>query len=300
MNYQALLYFRTAAQVQHFTRAAKQLNLTQPALSKAIKNLESELGVPLFYKSGRGVVLTAYGEVFYKSVCFALNEIEDAVVTIDQMQKRKQNNISISALFSMYADFLPDCIIEFRRAYKKASFQIEYKVTSSILQDILSGKLTFGICSDFETDLEQYDNIEYKLLWKEKLKLIVPLDHQLAEEKKVRIEELRNEHFIVYRKTPFGINCIIEKMCQDAGFVRDIVMEGFNDYSVLGLVAAGEGVAVISERTPMDLNKVALLDFDTPQVPMRSIYLIYNKDANLTQAEKEFLRFLVSRVEKEQ
>ena len=68
MNFQSLVYFKTVAELQHYTKAASTLFITQPALSKAIHNLEVELGVTLFQKEGRNVTLTPSGAVFYEYV----------------------------------------------------------------------------------------------------------------------------------------------------------------------------------------------------------------------------------------
>ena len=76
MNYQSLIYFKRVAELQHYTRAAKALYMTQPALSKAIRNLEEELGASLFRREGRNVVLTPYGSLFYEYVKRSVEEMD--------------------------------------------------------------------------------------------------------------------------------------------------------------------------------------------------------------------------------
>lgn len=76
MNLQQLIYFRKIAELQHYTKAAEELHITQPCLSHAISELESELGVPLFYKSGRNIRLTQYGECYLSHVQAALDALD--------------------------------------------------------------------------------------------------------------------------------------------------------------------------------------------------------------------------------
>ena len=90
MNLSQLRYFRKLAQVQHFTKAAEELYITQPALSNSIKQLENELGIPLFEQQGRNVRLTKYGKEFNTYVCEGLDVIDKGV----QIAQEQANNLS--------------------------------------------------------------------------------------------------------------------------------------------------------------------------------------------------------------
>ena len=76
MEIQQLQYFKTVAQLQHMTRAAEKLSISQPALSKSISNIEKELGIPLFDRQGRSIFLNRYGQLFLESVEVILTEYE--------------------------------------------------------------------------------------------------------------------------------------------------------------------------------------------------------------------------------
>ena len=99
MNFQSLVYFKTVAELQHYTKAASTLFITQPALSKAIHNLEVELGVTLFQKEGRNVTLTPSGAVFYEYVKRAVDEINNGMKAVQHRADVERNIIFVSALF---------------------------------------------------------------------------------------------------------------------------------------------------------------------------------------------------------
>ena len=85
MNLNHLYYFKTLAGLEHYAKAAKELNISQPSLSYAIAGLEKELGVPLFRKKGRNVALTSYGKAFEEYVTIAIAQLEDGVRFIQNM-----------------------------------------------------------------------------------------------------------------------------------------------------------------------------------------------------------------------
>ena len=148
MNFQSLVYFKTVAELQHYTKAASTLFITQPALSKAIHNLEVELGVTLFQKEGRNVTLTPSGAAFYEYVKRAVDEINNGIAAVQHRADVERNIIFVSALFSNYTEFLPEKIAQFRKMNPTYRFRIEYKYTSIIVNDVLQGNSELGLCSN--------------------------------------------------------------------------------------------------------------------------------------------------------
>ena len=122
LNWQHLMYFLVAADTGHFTRASELLFITQSALTKAINNLESELGAPLFEKKGRNIKLTVYGESFYENVSGAAEELNGGVRKIHDMIDLKSGSISVSATYTMCAEYLPNIIRKYRRKYPDTDF----------------------------------------------------------------------------------------------------------------------------------------------------------------------------------
>lgn len=168
MNFQSLVYFKTVAELQHYTKAASTLFITQPALSKAIHNLEVELGVTLFQKEGRNVTLTPSGAVFYEYVKRAVDEINNGMKAVQHRADVERNIIFVSALFSNYTEFLPEKIAQFRKMNPTYRFRIEYKYTSIIVNDVLQGNSELGLCSNLSPDDPVLCSLDRRVIHKER------------------------------------------------------------------------------------------------------------------------------------
>lgn len=292
MNYQSLLYFKTVAELQHFTRAAGALYITQPALSKAIHNLESELGTALFQKDGRNVTLTHSGSLFYEYVKRSVDEIDAGVAAVRRLVDIKRSTIFLTALFSMYAIYLPDKILSFRRRYPDSRFSMEYKYTTAVLQDVLQGRADLGICSNFET-VGEYAPLCKRTLYREPIGLIVGKDHPFARREKVGIEELRDERMIVYIRSELGTNGILADLCRPYGFEPNVVAEAYNDYGVFGMVQAGEGIAIIPFTGVLNMSGVTQVALDVDFPLTRNINLVWRADGDISPVATRFRDLLL-------
>jgi DNA-binding transcriptional LysR family regulator len=281
MNYQALLYFKAVAELQHYTNAADALFITQPALSKAIHNLESELGTPLFHKDGRNVSLTKCGALFYEHVKRSIAEIDEGVAAVKRLVDIEHNTVFLSAIFSTYAIYLPDKILKFRRQHPECRFSMEFKYTTAILEDIVHKRSELGICSDFKK-VGDYATLDSASLYREPLCLIVGRDHRLARHEKVKVEELRNERFIIFIRSNVGTNGILSELCARHGFEPNFAAEAYNDYGVIGMVSAGDGIALLPNTGFLNTTSIVQLPLDIDTPLYRTIHLVWNKEARLS------------------
>lgn len=293
MNYQYLIYFKTVAELQHYTRAAEALFITQPALSKAIRNLEHELGVSLFQKEGRNVILTSYGTLFYEYVKRAVEEINNGLFALRRMDAINHNTIFASVLFSMYTNYLSDRMFTFQKKHPNCRFSIEYKYTSGILHDILTGNSHLGICGNFFTKGE-WLHLDKHTLFSEPVALLVNTNHPFAKKDVVAPIELKNEKFIVYTKSGLGTNMVLNDLCKPFGFLPNIVAEAYDDYGVIGMVSLGTGIAVVPQNSFISANYVKIVPFDTPEPVCRDINLVWNRCNPLPPLAQEFFDFLTS------
>lgn len=292
MNYQSLIYFKTVAELQHYTRAANELYITQPALSKAIRNLESEFGTALFQKDGRNVTLTKSGKLFYEYVKRSVDEIDEGIAAVRRLTDIERNTIFLSALFSMYAIYLPDKVLRFRHQNPGCRFSMEYKYTTAILHDVLKGRAELGICSDFDTKGE-FSSLKKLVLYKEPISLLVGKDHPFAGRKKISVEELRGERFIVYIRSNLGTNKIIGDLCRPYGFEPNIVAEAYNDYGVFGMVSAGDGIAIIPTIGVLNFNGITQVALDVDFPLTRDINIVWKANSQLSPMAARFRNMLV-------
>ena len=292
MNYQHLTYFKTLAEEQHFTNASAILHVSQPALTKAIRGMESELGVALFKKSGRNVVLTKYGSIFYAYVSKAITDLDTGIDKVRHEAALDSNTVFISALFSLYNTFLPERILSFRRVFPQVHFHSEYKFTSAVIDDVLAGNSELGICSSFE---EEGDcaNLERYTLFSEPISLIVPKNHPFASEESIPVTSLKGEHFIAYYISNRGTNKILQDLCAPYGFMPTFTQEGYNDFGVISLVASGEGIAIMPTANLILNPDIVKVKLDIQKPLQRNIFLIWDRTRTLPPLVRHFRQWMM-------
>lgn len=259
MEWQQLEYFQTVANMQHMTLAAETLKLTQPALSRSIARLESELGVPLFDRQGRSIVLNRYGQGFLNHVNNILDEYEEAKREIRDIINPEKGEVSLGFLHTLGASYIPDLIKDFSRKYPGIKFQLHQNSTNILLNQLISGEI--DLCMTSPT--ENMQQMKWTHLWSEELFVIVPAGHHLAGLKKIDLEQIADEPLISFKKG-YGIRRITDDLLQKAGLTPRITFEGEEVHTVIGLVAAGLGVAFIPDTKGMHRKEISILHIKSP------------------------------------
>ena len=218
MDWHQLKFFQTLASINNFTKTADELSLSQSALSRSISRLEEELGVPLFERKSRGVVLNRYGEIFLKHVNQAMSEIAEAKQEINNMVDPFHGTIALAFIQPLGSSFIPDLIGEFQNETPEIRFQLTQDTTKIILSKIESAEIDVGFCSPQES----HENLSTFPIMNQELFLIVHKDHRLAGTEQVDLCEVANDPFIFYRPES-ALHDVIEGLCHNAGV--DMVRE---------------------------------------------------------------------------
>lgn len=144
MTLSQLYYFRKLAQLEHYTKAAQELYISQPSLSASIASLEEELDVKLFQKSGRNVHLTDTGRQFYEIVCRCLNILEAGIEDL-QSQDKEESVIDLVCEAPLLLDFIPKLLASFQNSYGDSiKFHLHCDDLSGIMTGVRTGKYSFG------------------------------------------------------------------------------------------------------------------------------------------------------------
>lgn len=243
MELRQLRYFIAVAEERSFSRAAARLHISQPPLSTQIMTLEKELATRLFERSNRGVSLTAAGAVFYEEMRAVLVRLEHGKTRTRQAGQGHVGTLSIG--FVSIADYgiLPPALKEFRGRFPAVEVQLHELTTDLQIREMRAGRLDLGVALG---PLQEPDLV-FEPLLQEELVLAAPIGHRLTKLKgAVDLPAFSKEDFIVPpRDVAPGLYDLIISRCSSSGFVPRITQHARQMQTVVSLVAAGMGVALV-------------------------------------------------------
>lgn len=280
-----LKYFQLVARLQHMTKAARELNVSQPSLSITISRIEEELGAPLFIRKGRNIVLNEYGKTFYNHVDTILNELENAKQEIKDLVGTQNKQISIEATS---ASILTGILKEFMSANNGCSIRQSIGTMQEIESHLRTGELDFAIT--FPPISNQ--NIESILLIEEVLDLVVPITHRFANRKSIKLEEVSSDQFICMVKGT-SFRELTDSLCHTAGFTPNVIFEG--DFQLMSeLLLSGNGVSLVPKSFCKAYSNplIAFLEIESP-ICRRTVSLSYLKNKHLSEFAKAFKQFVI-------
>ena len=237
-------YFMALAEELNFSRAAQRLHMSQPPLSKQIKQLETELGSQLFDRVGRGVRLTEAGELLFAEAQRILSQIEQTKNLIQRVGRGEVGQITLGFTPSAANEVLPPILLEFGNRYPEVELSL-HEMKADQLVDRLSN---MWIDVAFLLLPFEDDRFHCKTVSREPLVIALPSEHPLASEPTVKMRALANEPFVLparHRYMP-GVYGQITALCRRAGFTPNVVQKDvWQMQTILGLVGGGIGVALV-------------------------------------------------------
>ncbi|MDP8821882.1 LysR family transcriptional regulator [Serratia marcescens] len=241
MELRHLRYFIAVAEEQNFSRAAERLHISQPPLSRQIQQLEASLGVRLFKRGSRPLVLTAAGRFLYgHALQFLAQSLE--LKTMTQRVGQVERPLSLGFVASTLYDILPQLIRRFRTAHPEVGLSLHEMTTLEQTRALKEGKIDVGFGRIRHEDM----HIRRIILREEPLMAALAADHPLARSEGLTLRALQAETLIVYPQTPrpsFADQVLAT--FRDRALVPRKIMEVRELQVALGLVAAGEGIALV-------------------------------------------------------
>ncbi|GIO15889.1 putative HTH-type transcriptional regulator YybE [Cohnella xylanilytica] len=292
MEWQQLEYFYVVGHMEHMTAAAQRLSVTQPAMSRAISRLEKELGVPLFERQGRSIVLNRYGRRFLKRVDNMMREYEEGREELQRMLDPEAGEVSLGFLHTMGMSVIPDLLRGFRERHPQIRVKLSQNTTTSLLEQLAEGGIDICMIAS-PGAAEQF---RWAHLWTEELFVAVPAGHGLADRNSIRLEEIRDEPLITFKKG-YGLRTIADNLLKEAGITPSIVFEGDEVHTVAGLTASGLGVSLIPGVQGLDENRLRLLPVDHPPC-RRQMGVAWVEDRYMPPTAGLFLRFVLEMFDK--
>jgi LysR family transcriptional regulator, transcription activator of glutamate synthase operon len=294
MELRQLRYFVAVAHKKHFTQAAEELNLAQPALSQQIHQLERDLGVTLFERTSRRVRLTAAGEALLVRAERILAEVVRAQMEMQEYTGLARGRVVIGALQSLEAFRFPALLARFHMHYPGIEIVLREESTERLLELLDTGQLDLTVIQiidgSWPLELTASSVVSEKLLTEE-LVLVVAPNHALAHHQHVTMEELRDESFVLF-KPGSGLRHTVIQRSLGAGFTPRILFESGELGTIRSLVAEGLGVSVLPQSVAEAPGReVAVVSFGPPP-PMRTVMLAWHSNIYHAPAAAAFLSFI--------
>lgn len=290
MNLDHLRYFVKLSELRHYTRAAEQLCISQPSLSHAISQLESELGVPLFEKSGRNTVLTRYGEEFLECAQRSLG-ILDAGMESLQRSAKGEGVVRLGFLRTLGVDFIPKLTSDFIAADPNSGVEFSFHsdLSSGLIDGLLQHKFDLVFCSEPEKSL----GLTATPVTSQKLVMIVPNGHPLADRGSIGLAETL-EYPAVWFAKGSGLRKVVDGMYEKVGGKPISVVETEEDEVIAGLVAAGFGIAVVPDMDMLHKLDISVLEITSPPYH-RDFFMVWDDSVFMSPAAQRFRSFVLGR-----
>lgn len=279
-------YFTEVAKHLSFTKAASTLHVSQPSISKAIQNLEAELGVPLFYRSSKQLELTDAGKAVLVNAQQVLAAFKNLRSELTDLMELKKGEIRIGIPPIVGVEFFSKLISLYKEKYPYIEIKLTEVGTKKIRQGVEEGELDIGIICNLCVPNDQLESIG---ILKDPLMLIVHKDHSLASLPSVEMSQLEKEAFIIYRKDFTLYDRIIEE-CSKNGFFPTIACESSQKDLIVEMVAAKVGIALLPKKICEKLQNDKIIS-----VPLKEqnlfleLGLTWRKNRYLSFAVREFL-----------
>lgn len=288
MTLNQILYFHSVAQCQNYHLAASKLNISQPSLSRAIANLEDELGIILFERKGRTVSLTKYGKIFLEHADRILNDVK---VAERQMEKLSGNagHVDIAYVFPLAAQYIPHTVRQFLKKGKNK--QISFSFHQTYTREMVNGLKAGQYDVIFGSYVENEPDIQFVPILNQEMILITPLGHPLAGKPDPVLRDLERYPVMGYDRTS-GLGGFTNRIYSSYSVNPDIICESPDENAIASLVAENFGIALVADVDILDhfpLEKLRLTD-----VKLRhTVYMAYIKNRYQIPAVRNFISFIL-------
>lgn len=287
MELRQLKAFVKTAETLSFSQAAKELCVTQSALSQSLKKLEEELGAPLFYRDSHIVMLTDAGQALLPQAKKTLEESENCFAKLNDLVGMKRGSLNIGITHS-YRIISSDTLNRFISEYPGINFHIYYK-SSEELMTMLENK-ELDVVLSYKTSTYSNPQIESHNLFDDKLCVIVSRFHELAKKEKVTLEEVA-KYPLALPTEGTQARILLNKILEKYHFRLNPRIEIDEVTPLLSLVAYGKIVTILSGHSCRTKEGTVAIPLDVEGAEMQGCFHL-RKDSYLKKTAKEFLRLL--------
>jgi LysR family hydrogen peroxide-inducible transcriptional activator len=294
MELRQLHYFVVLAHRLHFTQAAEEIAIAQPALSQQIQALERELGVRLFERTPRHIRLTPAGEALLVHAERMLALADTLSAEMCAYTNVQRGRLRIGLLQTLGASRLSGLLARFHARYAGIEIVLHEDMTEPMVEQLEEGKLDLAWMHTIGTIFPQTvlpKQIEVKVVFTEAVLLAGVSHHPLAGRKHIAWSSLQAEEFILF-KPGSGLRQVVLHLAQQAGFHPQVVFESGDIGSIRALVSEGVGISIFPQSV-IDAPGRTIIPLDlSPALPHRTIQLAWHRQRASTPTIQAFLDFV--------
>jgi len=243
MELRHLRYFLAVSEALSFTKAAAQLRVAQPALSRQVQDLEDEIGVDLLKRSPRGVTLTAEGKLFLEETRALLRRAEESVEKVRALARGQFGDLHVGYASALTVELLPPAIAAFNKAFPRVNVVLHDLSRNQFIEGLQSGALEIGVVP-VAADMKN-DGIEFEVLRTYPFCVALPPSHRLARLKAIPLEKVAAEPLLgLRRKDNVGFYQVLDRVFSSPGIKPRVAVECDTSSSLITAIEAGRGIAL--------------------------------------------------------
>jgi len=246
MELRHLRYFQAVAEELSYSRAAERLRIAQPALSRAVQEIEAELGGPVLDRNRRRVSLTPAGKVLLRETAIVFERWEEAMRRVKRTAAGEEGELRLGYIGPPTQPFLGRLLAEYRKRFPRVAVHLEERTPERVWEMLAKGRLSVAFTRPVSA--APASGLRTLLLRNERFGAVVPASHPLAARKTLSWKALAGEPLVVLaRREGVGSHDGVLTACRQAGFAPRIAYTPSLIGTVLSYVEAGAGVGIVPE-----------------------------------------------------
>jgi len=276
MELRHLRYFVAAAEEMSISRAAVRLRVSQPPLSRQIRDLEEEIGTTLFDRGNKRLHLTAAGEFFLQEAKKILSEVERATRFAKATGSGQAGLITVGFLSPLGGMFLPQVVRSFRQIHPSVDVDLVEVVPRKQIEALRNGQIDLAFVA--KAEVESADEFVFETVMEVELQVALGPNHHLAKLKQIPLYELRDEAFIVLKRASAPeTHELLLRLCRSAGFEPRVTKQSDRAQTILELIATGTGVAILPAPFGRYRSEVVMRPL-APKPVLIPLCMVWRKD----------------------
>jgi len=292
MSYQLELrhftYFLAVAEELHFRKAADRLYISQPGLSRQIKQMEEIIGAKLFIRDKRNVDLTASGRYLKKELDYIFNHINFTIKQTRLIDQGSDGEVRIGFLGSAMQTVIPELLVKTNENFPNIQFSLEEMSNYLQVEAIERDQLDLGFVRLARVSKE----LKMKTIFKDTFSLVLPEDHYLNIDSFKSIDQVSHENFILFSSRYSSLYYDkIMSICEDKGFTPKVSHKSVHGQTIYKLVESGLGVAIVPSSLQYGFD-LGVKFLEIPKIPQKAVLSVIWKENNRNPALQQLLNLM--------